>query len=368
MMNHRVLVIGAGISGLTAARTLALFGIGVDLVERRTALGGHAAELACMATDRCVKCGACLVQEALAAVASDPRITIHAGSRLGDFRRGSQGFEFTIDRAEATGSGGSPPVAGAAHAVVLAAGFDVFDPQAKAYGHGIFPNVVTLLELERGLRARGRVLRPSDGAAPRRVAFIQCVGSRDARIGHLWCSRFCCAAALRAARRIKALRPETEITVFYIDIQSFGRDFEPFYGRCRQELRLVRAVPGEAFELGDRGVRLNYTEGPLHPVAEDVFDLVVLSTGLQPPEGLDGLAERLGLAPTDGGFASGAAVEGVFTAGAVRGPMGIADSAADARDAAARVLAFLGRSRGRPGAPATPLAPACRQRAFPQGA
>ena len=368
MVDHRVLVIGAGIGGLTAARTLALFGVEVDLVERRTAIGGHAAQLACKATDRCVKCGACLVQEALAAVTSHPRITIHAGSRLENFRRGSQGFEFTIDRAEAPGSGGSPHAAGAAHAVVLAAGFDVFDPQAKAYGHGTFPNVVTLLELERGLRAQGRLIRPSDGEPPRRVAFIQCVGSRDARIGHLWCSRFCCASALRAARRIKALRPETEITVFYIDIQSFGRDFESFYGRCRQELRLVRAIPGEAFEVEDRGVRLNYTEGPLHPAVEEVFDLVVLSTGMQPPAGLDALAERLGLAPPAGGFASGAAVEGIFTAGAVRGPMGIADSVADARDAAARVLAFLGLNRALPGDPAAPAEPPCRHRFLPQGA
>lgn len=365
MMDHRVLVIGAGIGGLTAARTMTLFGVGVDLIERTATLGGHAARLACKATDRCVKCGACLVQEALAAVTSDPRIAIHAASRLGDFRRGSQRFEFAIDRADAPGSGGDLH---AADAVVLAAGFDVFDPQAKAYGHGTFPNVVTLLELERGLRAQGRLARPSDGAAPRRVAFIQCVGSRDARIGHLWCSRFCCAAALRAARRIKALRPDTDITVFYIDIQSFGRDFESFYGRCRQELRFVRAIPGEAFEAGDRGVRLNYTEGPLHPVVEEVFDLVVLSTGMQPPAGLDGLAERLGLTLAGGGFASGAAAEGIFTAGAVRGPLGIADSVADARDAAARVLAFLGRNRALPGGFSAPAGPPCRHRVLPPGA
>lgn len=352
MPEHRVLVIGAGISGLTAASALARFGVQVDLVERRAALGGHAARFACKATDRCVKCGACLLSEAIAAAASDPRIRIHAGSRVGEFRRAEQRFEYTIERSgEAVPGGGRSSEAGrdaapsvaAADAVVLAAGFDVFDPRDKAYGHGVFPNVVTLLELEHELRRQGALNRPSDGSAPQRLAFIQCVGSRDAKLGHLWCSRFCCGAALRAARRIKSLRPKTEITVFYIDIQSFGRDFEDFYRQCRQELRLIRAIPGEAFAVDGGGIRLVYTEGSLHPAAEAVFDLVVLSTGMVPPAGLDELAVRLGCSPTGSGFASRGPGDGIFAAGAVRGPMSIADSMADARDAAARVLAFLGR-------------------------
>jgi heterodisulfide reductase subunit A len=368
MRTHRVLVIGAGIGGLTAARALARFGVQVDLVERRTALGGHAARFACKATDRCVKCGACLVTEAIAAATSDPRIRIHAGSRVGEIRRTSQRFEFTIERSETAtpgkgrgseaGPGATPPVTATADAVVLAAGFDAFDPKDKAYGHGVFPNVITLLELEHELQRQGALIRPSDGSAPQRIAFIQCVGSRDAKLGHLWCSRFCCGAALRAARRIKSLRPQTEITVFYIDIQSFGRDFEAFYRQCRQELRLIRAIPSEAFAVDGGGIRLIYTEDSLHPAVEAVFDLVVLSTGMVPPAGLDDIAARLGCTPADSGFASRDAGGGIFAAGAVRGPMSIADSMADARDAAARVLAFLGRpwslAEGPPALPREP--------------
>jgi heterodisulfide reductase subunit A len=371
MRTHRVLVIGAGIGGLTAARALARFGVQVDLVERRTALGGHAARFACKATDRCVKCGACLVTEAIATATSDPRIRIHAGSRVGEIRRTSQRFEFTIERSETAtpgegrgseaGQDAAPrvPTTTTADAVVLAAGFDAFDPKDKAYGHGVFPNVVTLLELEHELQRRGALMRPSDGSAPQRIAFIQCVGSRDAKLGHLWCSRFCCGAALRSARRIKSIRPQTEITVFYIDIQSFGRDFEAFYRQCRQELRLIRAIPSEAFAVDGGGIRLIYTEGSLHPAAEAIFDLVVLSTGMVPPAGLDDIAARLGCTPTDGGFASRVPGAGIFAAGAVRGPMSIADSMADARDAAARVLAFLNRPWSLPEEPPTPP---CRPR------
>jgi heterodisulfide reductase subunit A len=363
--NHRVLIIGAGIAGLSAASVLARFGVRVDLVERRNVVGGHAAQFACKATDRCVHCGACLVTEALSAAASDPRIAIHTASRVDAYRAASPNFEFKIIPAAS-----APPFDGptaAADAVVLAAGFDVFDPQAKAYGHGIFPNVITNLELEQRLRAEGRLHRPSDGAAPRRVAFIQCVGSRDAKLGHLWCSHFCCAAALRAARRIKALRPATEISVFYIDIQSFGRDFESFYRQCRQELRFVRAIPSEAFEAEDARVRLIFSESALHPSVEEVFDLVVLSTGMVPAAELGTIAGRLGLRLAPSGFAADDAANGVFTAGAVRGPMTIADSVADARASAARVLAYLGFHRGLPEQGPVPTSGVCCHRLIPRG-
>ena len=358
MPDHRVLVIGAGIAGLTAAKSLSVLGARVDLVERRAVLGGHAAQLACKATDRCVKCGACLIAEAVASVVSDPRIAVHPLSRVAGLRRTPRRFEFSIERNAATAAGGDPssaqgpdaPVAAWADAVVLAAGFEAFDPQDAAYGHGIYPNVITNLELERRLRAPGGLDRPSDGAAPRRVAFIQCVGSRDARRGHLWCSQFCCAAALRAAQRIKAQRPETEITVFYIDIQSFGRDFESFYRQCRETLRFVRAIPIEAFEVESAGIRLSYTESARHPAQEEMFDLVVLSTGMVPTGGLADIAARLGpdVAAAAGGFASASPGIGFFAAGAVRGPMGIADSIADARRAAAGATAFLGLQPGGP--------------------
>jgi heterodisulfide reductase subunit A len=344
---HRVLVIGGGIGGLTAARTLAAFGIRVDLVERDPALGGHAGRLSCKATERCVKCGACLVSEALTAVGSDPRITVYTDSRAEAARASSSGFSFTIRRCSAPAAATpGPPAgdfAGEADAVVFSTGFGVFDPKDKAYGHGRFPNVITNLELEEMLRSGGAAVKPSDGTAPGRVAFIQCVGSRDAKIGHLWCSTFCCGAALRAARKIRAAQPATEITLFFIDIQTFGRDFDAFYAQCRQEMRFVRAVPGEAFQTADGRIRLAYIEDGSRRSAEEIFDLVVLSTGMQPPDGLKAAAAGVGLPLTPFGFAAATAEPGVFAAGAVRGPMNIAQTIADARHTADQVLTFLGR-------------------------
>jgi len=351
MTDHRVLIIGGGIGGLTAARALPHFGIRVDLVERNPFLGGHAARLSCKATDRCVKCGACLVSAAATAVESDPRITVHTNSRVEAARTPSKRFSFAIHRHSAQAAStpcaltidpAETPVAGEADAVVMTTGFGVFDPKDKAYGHGVFPNVITNLELEDMLRSGGTAVKPSDGTSPRRVAFIQCVGSRDAKLGHLWCSTFCCGAALRAARKIKAGRPDADITVFFIDIQTFGRDFESFYRQCRQEMRFVRAIPGDAFQVADGGIRLAYIEDGSRRSIEDVFDLVVLSTGMRPPADLPATAARLGLPLTPFGFAASAAEPGVFAAGAVRGPMTIAQTIADARHAAGQVLAFLG--------------------------
>lgn len=366
MKERRVLVIGGGIGGLTAARALASFGVRVDLVERNPFLGGHAARLSCKATDRCVKCGACLVPEAVSAVASDPRIAVHTACRAEAARAPSGGFSFAIrcHAAEAASAFGAPaigpdapPVTGSADALVLAAGFEVFDPKDKAYGYGLFPNVITNLELEDMLRSGGAAVRPSDGTFARRVAFIQCVGSRDAKLGHLWCSTFCCAAALRAARKIKAGRPETDLTVFFIDIQTFGRDFESFYGRCRQEIRFVRAIPGDAFQVEGGGVRLGFIEDGSRRSIEAVFDLVVLSTGMMPPAELKPTADRLGLPLTAAGYAAPTAGTGVFAAGAVRGPMTIADTIADARHAAGQALAYLGCCEAPPSAagPGGPL-------------
>jgi heterodisulfide reductase subunit A len=238
---------------------------------------------------------------------------------------------------------------GQADVVVFATGFQTFDPSGKPYGYGVFPNVITNLELEGMLRHEGRMVRPSDGLDPKRVAFIQCVGSRDAKLEHLWCSAYCCGAALRQARLVKARRPETEITVFYIDIQNFGKDFEAAYRKAQQDIRFIRTIPSEAFPIADGGLRLSYVEDSSRETREEAFDLVVLSVGMVPAAGSDHVAGVLGVALAPSGFVNRAAqdpAEGVFAAGAARGPTSIADAVADARHAAWQALRFLGQTGG----------------------
>ncbi len=334
----RVLVLGGGMAGLTAAAVFARAGLFVSLVERSSRLGGHAARLSCKATDRCVHCGACLLEPALQAVRENPRIAVHTGS-LARIRRA--GDRFACEIQSACAAGGVPTTAEAA-AVFLATGFSVFNPARKPLGYGVYANVITQLELEDRLRSAEGFLRCFGGRPPGRIAFLQCVGSRDAQIGHLWCSTFCCAATLRAARKIRHRHPETAITVFYIDLQSVGREPDAFLAECRRDLRLIRAVPGEAFGTEDGGVRLSWFDEASRRSLEETFDLVVLSAGMEPPADLPETAEALGLPLDPLGWA---AEEGarVFAAGAVRRPMTIAETIADSRRAAFRLLAALGR-------------------------
>ena len=118
--------------------------------------------------------------------------------------------------------------------IILALGFQPFDASLKSeYGYGKYPNVITSLQLERILNAagpyQGSLVRPSDGKTPKKIAFLQCVGSRDALVGNLYCSSVCCMYAIKAAMAAKEYVPEADCTIFYMDIRTSGKDYELYY-------------------------------------------------------------------------------------------------------------------------------------------
>ncbi len=234
-------------------------------------------------------------------------------------------------------------------AVILATGFSAFSPENKPYGYGSLADVVTNLQLEEMLRTSGLALRPSDGLPPGRLAFIQCVGSRDATRGHLWCSKVCCASALRMARVIRGRQPETEITFFYIDVQTFGRDFDSVYADLREALRMKRTIPADIVRNSEGRLEVTYFDGEAAKGVEELFDMVVLSVGLTPRADAARLAAALGLTLAETGFVAGtpppgdAPRGGVFPAGTARGPMSIAESIADAGRAAWEAVTYLNR-------------------------
>lgn len=409
MTAKKVLVIGGGVAGLTVASEMADLDIDVEIVEQSDFPGGHAIQYTCKATDQCVKCGACMVEEQLDRVVRNPKIKLMAGTRIQALSNGG-GFSATlqkkpafIDPEKCSNCGicfENCPEKGAirkgfsknhtpfyaiasekcrylkdqscsacqtacpegainldaaemtedtrADAVILATGFTPFSPVDKPYGYGKFKNVVTNLEMERMLRRDGRALKPSSGAEAGRIAFIQCVGSRDAKCNHLWCSKVCCGSALRMAGLVKARQPETRITFFYMDVQTFGRDFDVFYNKIRKDVRLVRAIPGDIYPAAEDQLRVTFLDNASSETVQEEFDLVVLSVGMTPCDGLAETAGALKLPLAETGFARQAGTGGVppeagiFTAGAVTGPMSIPESIASAGKTAFDVAKYLG--------------------------
>ena len=230
-------------------------------------------------------------------------------------------------------------------AVVLATGFTPFDPNLKgAYGYGKFENVVTGLELENFLRENQGPIRPSDGKTPEKVAFIQCVGSRDERLGNLWCSEVCCAYAMRMAGVIKHKAPDTEVTIFYIDIQNTGQEFPVFYDKIKEDVRFVRTIPVDIYPLEDDRLRLRHMVEEAGEASMEDYDMVVLSVGITPGADSKAISEIFGVALNQDGFLDDtAAVEsGIFVTGTAAGPGSIAATMAASGEAAHGAMKYLG--------------------------
>jgi len=240
--------------------------------------------------------------------------------------------------------------------IIVATGYDTYVPKQKGvYKYWEFDNVITGLELERLVNASGptggRLIRPSDGQPPKRIAFIQCVGSRNIKLGTNYCSRVCCMYAIKNAQIIMEHEPETEIAIYYIDIRAFGKGFEELYHRIREEYQ-VEFIRGRPAKLSEnpttKAITIRAEETLLNKITEREFDLVVLSVGLRPSEGSIKIAKILSLTTSPDGFLAEAhpklrpvdtAMDGIFIAGCAQGPKDIPDSVAQAKAAASSAAA-----------------------------
>ena len=366
--HKHVAIVGGGVAGLTAATALADRGIDVTLIERSRRLGGHAAEWACMATDECARCSACLVQDLIRRTLAHPHIEVLANARVAqvdtDAACRTLALEPVADGAETDGDAAAPVLAAPrqlrAAATVLATGFSVYDPSADLLlGYGRFDQVRTIRELDHALaRDDLEAFLPSAIEKPR-LAFIQCVGSRDRQQGREYCSQFCCRATIRLVNRLLHLRPELEVKVFYIDLQIMSKEFESFYRQARDRVEFIQSVPAEVCygteELADKAVVHAIRQGAEKAEAF-AFDRIVLATGLAPGAAQGELAERFGLAQNEFGFLAhspdGATMTeqpGLFMAGACAGPTDIQGSRRTGLAAAAMAAGHLNRDEAERG-------------------
>ncbi len=245
-------------------------------------------------------------------------------------------------------------------AVIASPGLDRYNPKVRPeLGFGRFPNVVTSIQFERILSAsgpyRGEVQRPGDGRHPTKVAWLQCVGSRDNNNANPWCSSVCCMYATKQAIIAQDHIPGLETTIFYMDIRAYGKGFDRYYERAKADrgVRYVRSMISRIVEDPATGdLEVKYFDESDH-LAEETFDLVVLSVGLEPRADSQEIARILGVEVDPHLFAGRTGInplltarEGVFTCGTWLQPQDIPDTVVQASGAAAEAGAFLSDSRG----------------------
>ncbi len=243
--------------------------------------------------------------------------------------------------------------------VILAPGNEVFDPSKfDTYNYLNFPNVVTSLEFERILSAsgpyRGHLMRPYDREEPHRIAWLQCVGSRNINAcDNSYCSAVCCMYAIKEAVIAKEhAHADLDTAIFYMDMRTYGKEFEQYYNRAKDHgVRFIRSRVHSIEPEGECDLRLSYTNEKGEQKTE-VFDMVVLSVGFEVGKGTVELAERLGVelndhnfTVTDGFMPVATSKPGIYVCGTLQGPKDIPQSVMEASGAAAGTSAMLSEMR-----------------------
>jgi heterodisulfide reductase subunit A len=246
-------------------------------------------------------------------------------------------------------------------AVILAPGFEPFDPKVRAeYRYGEFRNVVTSMDYERLLCSTGpyagEILRSSDLKHPHKVAWIQCIGSRQViEGGNSYCSAVCCTYAQKQAILTKDHDATAECTIFHNDVRSYGKDFERYYQRAENlpGMRFIRSYTSIVKEdPATKNVTVRYST-PNEGVKEEEFEMVVLSIGLNPPKEALEMAKQYGVELNEHAFAKlnpfnpmETKRPGIFVSGAFQGPIDIPESVFSASGAGAQIGALLDYRRG----------------------
>ncbi len=247
-------------------------------------------------------------------------------------------------------------------AIIVATGFDLNKPtHLGEYHYGQHPDVITSLDLERMLNASGptsgKVIRPSTGQKPKRVVFIQCVGSRDKHNGNPYCSKVCCLYTAKHALLLGEKFPDMESYIFYIDVRAAGKNYEEFYEKARQQgAKYLRGQVSKVEPMGDQDNRLLVRgfDGSLGEQVEIEADLVVLATSIEPKQDAKQLGSMLGISSDQNGFYTEAhaklkpfetQTQGVYLAGVCQGPKDIPEAVTQASGAAVKAIIMFNKGQ-----------------------
>ena len=328
-MGKEVIIIGGGIAGMQAALSLRERGADPVIVEKERKLGGKLTGWHRLFPTFTPAEDVLRVEEAGIRVLTETEVEefVPGGVAVGGGRR----------------------IAG--DATVVCSGFELFDARLKEeYGYGIYDNVFTTADIERMLN-EGRVAT-AQGAAPRRIAFLHCVGSRDEKVGAHHCSRVCCITGVKQAIEMKELFPAAEVYNFYMDIRMFGPGYEELYRRAQLEynINFVRGRISEASQTIDGRVQVKAEDTLIGRPLKMTVDMLVLIVGMKGGARNGAFARSGGLRMADSGFMQPLdAFAGnvlsqrgdVFYAGTVTAPKNVAESLNEGAAVAERVARYL---------------------------
>ncbi|MBQ2913314.1 MAG: CoB--CoM heterodisulfide reductase iron-sulfur subunit A family protein [Bacteroidales bacterium] len=337
-----IVVIGGGPSGLEASANLHKMGYNVILVEKSPALGGHLAKW-----DRLFPQGIPAKDVLEGMISNINGVKYFLNANVQSINALGKSYNVILDNG----------ITVLADAVLFATGFDLFKAEKKEeYGYGIYERVITNADLEIWFRTKedSRVANN-----PKRIGFVHCVGSRDEKAGNRYCSKVCCATAVKQACEIKQEFPDAEVFCFYMDLRMFGRGYEDLYLSAQKEygVRFIRGRVSEVAENINKELVVKAEDTLSGKPIKVTLDLLVLMAGMQNCSAGAKVAGQIGVAgmETDGFFETKDTIyslqqsnkPGVFFAGACTGPKTLPDSLHEARAAALAIHNYLQEGENR---------------------
>jgi heterodisulfide reductase subunit A len=337
-MSKHVIVIGGGVAGLEAAGQLSREGLEVSLLEKENITGGHLNRWFKLFPDRR---DSKEVKDYLDDISSVRKVTLFTNVTIEKLKKEKDHFSLLTNEGKEL----------VADAVVVATGFDLFNSSRKEeYGYGIYDNVITSADLE-DMFKKGEIVT-SDGSVPQTIGIVHCVGSRDEKVGNLYCSKLCCVTAVKQAIEIREHLPESKVFCFYMDMRMGGAYYEELYREAQEvwSVNFIRGKVSEASETIDKQVVVKVEDTLAGRPLKMKLDLLVLMAGMEMSEGGKSIAGLAGLKTGENRFfaamdhhygSNRSNIDGLFYAGTCTAPMNITETISHARAAVIEVVDYL---------------------------
>ncbi len=336
-MQKNITIIGGGVAGMESAKILSEKGFQITLVEATNQAGGNVTSWDRLFPNK--RKASEVYQPMLANAGKDYRIIY--GEKIQSLNKNKQQYSLHLTSGEIL----------KADAVLIATGFKLFNAFRKEeYGYGIYDNVITSSDLERMMH-QGKI-QTTKGESPKRVAFVHCVGSRDEKVGNTYCSKVCCATAVKQATEVKELLPEAEVYCLYMDLRMYDRYFEDLYREAQEKfgVNFIRGRLSEAAENHEGRIVIKTEDTLIGKPIKFSVDLLVLMVGMEAAEQSSDLATLFHIRKGDDQFFvpqdehvnfNTTQQKGVFLSGTCKGPKNIAETLADSRSACEAIVNYL---------------------------